>query len=48
MHWLSRDKGEALLRTTTDGSGIAAAPVASGSTVLVVTRSGGLYAYRLE
>lgn len=48
VHWLSRDKGEALLRTTTDGSGIAAAPVASGSTVLVVTRSGGLYAYRLE
>jgi outer membrane protein assembly factor BamB len=48
VHWLSRDNGEALLRTTTDGSAIAAAPVASGSAVLVVTRSGGLYAFRLE
>ncbi len=48
VHWLSRDNGEALLRTTTDGSGVAAAPVASGGTVLVVTRSGRLYAFRLE
>jgi outer membrane assembly lipoprotein YfgL len=48
VHWLSRDTGEALLRTTTDGSPIAAAPVAFGGTVLLVTRSGGLYAFRLS
>ena len=48
VHWLSLDKGEPLLRLTTDGSGPAAAPVASGTTLLVVTRNGGLYAFRPE
>lgn len=48
VHWLSRDKGEALLRHTTDGDGIVVAPAASGATLLVVTRSGGLYAFRIE
>lgn len=48
VHVLSRDKGEAVLRLSTDGSGIAAAPVASGNTVLLVTRKGGLFAFRAE
>jgi outer membrane protein assembly factor BamB len=48
VHFLSRDKGDTLLRLTTDGSPIAAAPVVSGSTMLVVTRNGGLYAMRVE
>lgn len=48
VHFLSRDKGDALLRLTTDGSPIAAAPVVSGSTMLVVTRNGGLFAMRVE
>jgi outer membrane assembly lipoprotein YfgL len=48
VHFLSRDKGDTLLRLTTDGSPIAAAPVVSGSTLLVVTRNGGLYAFRPE
>lgn len=48
VHWLARDSGQAMLRMTTDGSPIAAAPVASGTTVLVVTRNGGLYAFRPE
>lgn len=48
LHWLSRDKGEPLLRLPTDSSGIAAAPVVSGTTMLVVTRNGGLYAFRPE
>ncbi|HEV7914428.1 MAG TPA: outer membrane protein assembly factor BamB, partial [Albitalea sp.] len=48
VHFLSRDKGEALLRFATDGSPISAAPVVSGSTMLVVTRKGGLYAFRPE
>jgi hypothetical protein len=46
VHWLSRDKGEALLRLPTDGSAVVAAPVASGATMLVVTRNGGLFAFR--
>ena len=46
VHWLSRDNGEAQLRLSTDGSAIAAAPVVSGSTMLVVTRNGGLFAFR--
>jgi outer membrane assembly lipoprotein YfgL len=48
VHFLSRDKGETLLRVTTDGSPIVAAPVVSGSTMLVVTRKGGLFAFRPE
>jgi outer membrane assembly lipoprotein YfgL len=48
VHFLSRDKGETMLRLTTDGSAIAAAPVVSGNTMLVVTRNGGLYAFRPE
>jgi hypothetical protein len=42
---LSRQDGSALDRLTTDGSGIAATPVAAGNT-LVVVRAGGVYAYR--
>ena len=34
------------LRLATDGSAIAAAPVAAGNTILVVTRNGGLFALR--
>ena len=45
---MSRDKGDALLRLSTDGSAISAAPVLSGATMLVVTRNGGLYAFRPE
>ncbi len=46
LHWFARASGEAQLRTPTDGSAIAVAPVASGTTLLVVTRKGGLYAFR--
>jgi outer membrane assembly lipoprotein YfgL len=48
VHFLSRDKGETLLRVTTDGSPIVSAPVVSGNTMLIVTRNGGLYAFRPE
>ena len=48
VHWLSRDNGEAMLRLPTDGSAIVAAPVVSGTTMLVVTRNGGLFAFRPE
>jgi len=46
LHWFSRDKGEAQLRLPTDGSAIVAPPVVVGSTLFVVTRSGGLFAFR--
>lgn len=48
VHFLSRDKGETLLRINTDGSPISAAPVMAGGTLLVVTRNGGLFALRAE
>ncbi|HWI12122.1 MAG TPA: outer membrane protein assembly factor BamB [Burkholderiaceae bacterium] len=47
IHWFARDTGEAQLRMPTDGSAIVAPPVASGATMLVVTRKGGLFAFRL-
>jgi outer membrane protein assembly factor BamB len=46
LHWLTRDTGQAQLRLPTDGAAIAAQPVLSGGTVLVVTRKGGLFAFR--
>jgi outer membrane protein assembly factor BamB len=46
LHWFARDSGEALLRLTTDGSAITVPPVASGTTLLVVTRKGGVFAFR--
>jgi outer membrane protein assembly factor BamB len=48
VHFLSRDDGKTLLRLPTDGSAVVAAPVLSGTTVLVVTRNGGLFAFRPE
>jgi len=46
LHWLSRAKGEAQQRSATDGSAIAVQPVVIGGVLLVVTRSGGLFAFR--
>lgn len=46
VHWLSRDTGETQLRLPTDGSAVAAPPVVIGTTMLVVTRNGGLFAFR--
>jgi outer membrane assembly lipoprotein YfgL len=46
LHFLSRETGDALLRLTTDGSAIVAQPVVSGTVMLVVTRKGGLFAFR--
>jgi len=46
LYWLARDTGEAQLRMSTDGGAIVAAPAKSGATMLVVTRKGGLFAFR--
>jgi outer membrane protein assembly factor BamB len=47
LHWLARETGEAQLRSSTDGSAIVAQPAISGGMMLVVTRKGGLFAFRL-
>jgi outer membrane assembly lipoprotein YfgL len=46
LHWLSRDKGEAQARVTTDGSALTVPPVSIGGLLVVVTRSGGVFAFR--
>nr|WP_259372721.1 outer membrane protein assembly factor BamB [Schlegelella koreensis] len=46
LHWLARDNGEAQQRLATDGSPIQVRPAVVGSTLIVVTRNGGVYAFR--
>lgn len=48
LHFLGRDKGETLLRLSTDGSPIVAPLVRSQITLLAVTRKGGVFAFRPE
>ena len=45
VHMLSREDGSLLNRLTTDGSAIAAAPVAAGNTLVIVTRNGGIHGF---
>jgi outer membrane assembly lipoprotein YfgL len=45
VHLLSREDGSLLNRVATDGSAIVAAPVAAGSTLVVVTKNGGVYGF---
>jgi outer membrane protein assembly factor BamB len=47
VHFLARDTGKSVLRLPTDGSAVVAAPVmVDDTTLLVVTRRGGLFAFR--
>ena len=46
VHFLDRKDGQTLLRLATDGSPVVGKPVLSGTTLLVVTRNGGLFAFR--
>ena len=47
LHLVSREDGSPVNRVSTDGSAIAAAPVlAAGDTLVVVTRSGGIFGFR--
>lgn len=48
VHFLARDSGQALQRLPTDGSPVVGSPVMAGPTLLVVTRNGGLHAFRAE
>lgn len=46
VHFLSRDDGRTLLRLPTDGTPVIGVPVLAGTTVLVATQGGGLFAFR--
>jgi outer membrane protein assembly factor BamB len=46
VHFLSGTTGELQLRLQTDGSPVIGTPVLSGTTMLVITRDGGLHAFR--
>jgi outer membrane protein assembly factor BamB len=46
LHWLSRGKGEAQSRTNTDGSAVSVPPVVAGGVLVVVTKAGGMLAFR--
>ena len=48
VHFLSRQDGQALQRLSTDGSAITGRPVAVGQTLVVVTRTGGVFGFRPE
>lgn len=48
VHFLSQDAGKPLLRLPTDGSRVAAPPVLSDNNLLIVTRAGGVFAFRPE
>lgn len=48
IHFLSRDKGETLLRLPTDGSPIGVPLVRAGLTLLAHSRAGGVFAFRPE
>jgi outer membrane protein assembly factor BamB len=48
VHLLSREDGSPLNRVTTDASPVVAAPVLAGDTLVVVTRSGGVFGYKPE
>jgi outer membrane protein assembly factor BamB len=46
VHFLDRSSGKTVLRLPTDGSQVIGTPVALGTTILVATRNGGLFAFR--
>jgi outer membrane assembly lipoprotein YfgL len=46
VHFLDRKDGQTLQRLPTDGTPVVGKPVLSGTTLLVVTRNGGLFAFR--
>ena len=48
VHALSPQDGQALQRIGTDGSAVTGRPVAAGQTLVVVTRTGGVFGFRPE
>ena len=48
LHFISRQDGKPLQRVSTDGSAIVGRPVAAEQTLVVVTRTGGVFGFRPE
>lgn len=48
VHLFAREDGSVLNRLSTDGSTIVAGPLLAGSTLVAVTRNGGVYGWRPE
>lgn len=48
VHFLDKRTGEPLLRLPTDGSAVVGAPTLAGTTLVVVTRGGGVFGFRPE
>jgi outer membrane protein assembly factor BamB len=48
VHFLARDTGKPLARLPTDGSPVVAPLSLAAGTILVVTRAGGAFAFRLD
>jgi outer membrane assembly lipoprotein YfgL len=48
VHLISRDDGAPMNRLSTDGSGIAGAPMQAGNTLIVATKAGRLFGFRPE
>lgn len=48
VHMLARQDGSVLNRLTTDSSGVVTAPVVASQTLVIVTRSGGIYGFAPE
>lgn len=48
VHWLSNESGASLARATTDGSALMSAPILADGTVVVITRSGGIFGFKPE
>ncbi len=46
VHFVSAATGDTQLRLATDGSPVVGVPVVSGNTVLLLTRNGGVFAFR--
>ena len=45
VHMLSREDGALLNRLALDGSAVAAAPVVAANTLIVVTKTGGVFGF---
>lgn len=48
LHLVSREDGSSLARLSTDGTAISTVPVTVAGTLIVVTRSGGVFGFRPE
>jgi hypothetical protein len=48
VHFLSKQDGQTMARVATDGTAIVGKPAWTGQTLVVVTRTGGVFGFRPE